>query len=155
MYRSLHQRDNRIFHSFPMRATMRSLLLALIVGTVAASDDLSLGITNYKCSGGGWSVTDFQYSCNGDNGDCGFGNKLTATGTIDISQAFTDQRKHNSKSWSLGVMDSVNAGRIAKFSEHLRFPDSIWWHLRGRGYIYIFSSRWPFPITIGFSQFST
>lgn len=104
--RSLKERDNRIFHSFPMRATMRLLLLALIVGIVAASDDLALGITNSGCSGGGWNVTDFQYSCNGDNGDCGFGNKLTATGTIVISQAFADQENITLKVgvWGLALM---------------------------------------------------
>jgi hypothetical protein len=86
-----HDISSHRSHFFTMRNIVRSLLLALIFGTVAASDDLALGITNYGCSGGGWNVTNFQYTCSGDNGDCGFGNKLTATGSIYIGQKFTDE----------------------------------------------------------------
>lgn len=68
---------------------MRSLLVvvATIATVTAGSDDTALKLSNEKCTNS-WSVTDFSYSCNGDNGDCGFGNKLQASGTIDIGTAF-------------------------------------------------------------------
>lgn len=71
-----------------MMTMMRSFLLALLAATaVGATDDTVLVVNNVNCDS--WSVSDFSYSCNGDNNECGYGNTLQASGSIQISSSFT------------------------------------------------------------------